>query len=103
MFTKELSGRVYIKGKKSAAQINWNDIFMVASFGASANPLIFFFFSFPPNCKMELGGGVVKRVFMSLSKMPSAGVIQPYHKIVFQISYNWIQTVPSVSDWLYPP
>lgn len=52
---------------------------------------------------MELGGGVVKRVFMSLSKMPSAGVIQPYHKIVFQISYNWIQTVPSVSDWLYPP
>lgn len=94
MFTK--------RAKKSAAQINWSDIFMVASFGASANPLICFF-SFPPNCKMELGGGVVKRVFMSLSKMPSASVIQPYHKIVFQISYNWIQTVPSVSDWLYPP
>lgn len=59
VFTKELSGRVYIKEKKSAAQINWNDIFMVASFGASANPLafhVFVFFSFPPNCKMELGG-----------------------------------------------
>lgn len=99
---KELSGRVYLKGKKSAAQINWSDIFMVASFGASANPLICFFL-FPQTARWSWGGGVVKRVFMSLSKMPSASVIQPYHKIVFQISYNWIQTVPSVSDWLYPP
>lgn len=73
-----------------------NNKFMATSIGAQANPLIFYFLS---HCKMGVGSGV----FMSLSKMPSAGVIQPYHKIVFQISYNWIQTVPSVSDWLYPP
>lgn len=92
-----LTKRATQQSTQSAEQMKRNYRLMAASIGALANPQILSIFY------RIARWGLGKGAFMSLSKKPSAGVIQLYHKIVFQISYNWIQTVPSVSDWLYPP